>query len=150
MSIQGLQRLEVWRKSKDFALLVIQQVLPLLPSEEKWSLNQQLRRAAQSIPANIAEGYGRYYYQENIRFCYMAGGSLEETLSHLVLCHELRYIPDALFQQLSQDGELLERLINGYIAYLKRSKQGADEPGAGYSIRELEVPYDLDTNDDSA
>lgn len=150
MSIQGLQRLEVWRKAKDFAVIIYQQVLPLLPQEEKWSANQQLRRSAQSIPANLAEGYGRYYYQENIRFCYMARGSLEETLSQLVLCHELNYIPDSLYDQLSKDGESLERLINGYIAYLKRSKQGANEPGAEHNIHESEEYYLTDIPDDAS
>ncbi|MDI6770377.1 MAG: four helix bundle protein [Anaerolineales bacterium] len=148
MSIQGLQRLEVWRKAKDFALKVHREVLPLLPPEEKWALNQQIRRSAQSIPANIAEGYGRYYYQDNVRFCYIARGSLEETLSHIVLAHELDYLPDALYQELGQNGEDLTRLINGYIAYLKRSKQGVNEPGAHHAVREPFEPYIEDTPGD--
>jgi len=150
MSIQGLERLEVWRKAKEFVVAIHQQILPLLPSEEKWSMNHQLRRSAQSIPANLAEGYGRYYYQENIRFCYMARGSLEETLSHLVLCHELNYIPDSLYEQLYKDGESIDRLINGYIAYLKRSKQGANEPGAEHATRESDEPYLTDLPDDAS
>ena len=101
MSIQGLQRLEVWRRSKDFALRIYREVLPLLPPEEKWALNQQLRRSSVSISANIAEGYGRYYYQDNVRFCYNARGSLEETLSQIVLCHEMGYMPAPLFQKLA-------------------------------------------------
>jgi four helix bundle protein len=116
----------------------------LLPPEEKWSLNQQLRRSANSIPANIAEGYGRFYYQENIRFCYNARGSLEETLSHLVICYELKYISKSLFDPLEQDGEKLTQLINGYIGYLKRSKQGQNEPGANQSIREDIASYEID------
>jgi four helix bundle protein len=140
MSIQGLEKLEAWRKAKDFALKVHREVLPLLPPEEKWALNQQIRRSAQSIPANIAEGYGRYYYQDNVRFCYNARGSLEETLSHIVLAHELDYLPDALYQELGRNGEDLTRLINGYIAYLKRSKQGVNELGAHYAVRE---PFEL-------
>ena len=149
MSVQGLQRLEVWRNAKDFAVTIHKQVLPLLPPEEKWSLSQQLRRSAQSIPANIAEGYGRYYYQDNIRFCYMARGSLEETLSHLVLCFELNYIPALLYQQLCQEGDTLNRLINGYVAYLKRSKQGASEPGANHAIHESDESYLPEFTDDN-
>ena len=149
MSVQGLQRLEVWRNAKDFAVTIHKQVLPLLPPEEKWSLSQQLRRSAQSIPANIAEGYGRYYYQDNIRFCYMARGSLEETLSHLVLCFELNYIPNQLYQQLCQEGDTLNRLINGYVAYLKRSKQGASEPGANHAIHESDESYLPEFTDDN-
>jgi four helix bundle protein len=52
----GLQKLETWIKSRDFALEVYKKVLPVLPSEEKYNLSSQLRRAATSIPANIAEG----------------------------------------------------------------------------------------------
>ncbi len=85
-------------RRKDFAVRSLsRKCFPCCLLEEKWGLSQQIRRSAQSIPANIAEGYGRYYYQETIRFCYIARGSLEETLSHLVLAHELGYIPDRLF-----------------------------------------------------
>ena len=105
MSVKSLETLEVWRKSKGFSLRVYREVLLLLPSEEKWNLSQQLRRSSSSIPANIAEGYGRFYDQETIRFCYIARGSLEEALSHLVLCFELKYIPNELFNSLEQDGE---------------------------------------------
>ena len=100
MSMQGLQRLEVWKRAKDFALRIYQDVLPLLPPEEKWNLNSQIRRSSLSISANIAEGYGRFYYQENVRFCYNARGSLEETLSHLVFSFEAKYIPDTLYQRI--------------------------------------------------
>ena len=144
MSIKSLETLETWRKSKEFSLRVYREVLPLLPSEEKWHLNQQLRRSSNSIPANIAEGYGRFYYQDNIRFCYNARGSLEETLSHLVMCHELNYIPKTLFDSLEQDGEKLTQLINGYIGYLKRSKQGHNEPGASHSIHEETALYEIE------
>ena len=83
---KGLDSLEVWRRSIDFAKLIHDTVLPILPVEEKWGLAQQLRRASQSISANIAEGYGRYYYQEGVRFCYIARGSLEETISFFYSC----------------------------------------------------------------
>ncbi len=148
MSIQGLLRLEVWCRSKDFALRIYREVLPLLPSEEKWALNQQLRRSSVSISANIAEGYGRYYYQDNIRFCYNARGSLEETLSHIVFCHEIGYVPASLLQELAGEGEEITRMINGYIAYLKKSKQGANEPGANHVIHELQAPYLVEIPDD--
>jgi four helix bundle protein len=141
MSIKNLESLETWCKAKEFALRVYQEILPLLPSQEKWNLTQQLRRSASSIPANIAEGHGRYYYQENVRFCYIARGSLEESLSHIVLAFELKYIPEALYRDFEQGGEKLSQLLNGYIGYLKRSKQGANEPGANAAVREYSEPY---------
>ncbi|MGZ9225269.1 MAG: four helix bundle protein [Anaerolineales bacterium] len=149
MSVKSLETLEAWKKAKEFALRVYREALPLLPPEEKWNLNQQLRRSSNSIPANISEGYGRFYYQDNIRFCYNARGSLEETLSHLVICNELKYIPKTLFDSLEQDGEKLTQLINGYIGYLKRSKQGQNEPGASHSVRETPILYDLEPPESS-
>ena len=141
MSIGGLEKLDVWCKARDFAVRVHKEVLPLLPLEEKWSLNQQIRRSSQSIPANIAEGHGRFYFQDNIRFCYIARGSLEESLSHVVYAYKVNYISEPLFKSFAADGENLNRLINGYIGFLKKSKQGANEPGENYSVRETPSDY---------
>jgi four helix bundle protein len=74
---KGLETLQVWQKAMALAVKVQQEILPLLPPEEKWAMAAQLRRSVQSIPGNIAEGYGRYYFQESVRFCYIARGSLE-------------------------------------------------------------------------
>jgi len=140
-NIQGLETLEAWKRAKDFAIKVCKEVLPLLPVEEKWSLNQQIRRSVQSVPANIAEGHGRFYYQETIRFCYIARGSLSETYTHLTIAYELSYIPQTVYFGLRKQVEELIRIINGYIAYLKRAKIGANEPGAGYTAREDAASY---------
>jgi four helix bundle protein len=149
MSIQGLKRLQVWVRAKDFALAIYKRVLPELPPEEKWNLNQQLRRSSLSISANIAEGYGRFYYQDNVRFCYNARGSLEETLSHLIFAFEVDFIPESLYKELESEGEEIDKMLNGYIGYLKKSKQGANEPGANYAVREDSEPYETNAFDDS-
>ena len=148
MSVEGLKRLKVWVRAKDFALKVYGQVLPLLPMEEKWNLNQQLRRCSSSISANIAEGYGRFYYQENVRFCYVARGSLEETLSHLTFAVELKYIPMELYKEFENEGEEIDKMLNGYISFLKKSKQGANEPGGNYHVREESVTYSTEVFED--
>ncbi len=146
MSISGLEKLDVWCKARDFAVRINKEVLPLLPVEEKWSLDQQLRRSSQSISANIAEGHGRFYFQDNVRFCYIARGSLEETLSYIVYANQVGYISEALYKSLALDGENLNRLINGYIGFLKKSKQGANGPGANYTIRETLSDYIVEDN----
>jgi len=148
MSVSGLEKLDVWCRARDFAVRVNKQILPLLPTEEKWALSQQIRRSSQSIPANIAEGHGRFYFQDNVRFCYIARGSLEETLSYLVYAIKVGYIPDELYKSLAVDGENLNRLINGYISFLKKSKQGANEPGANYVVHDM--PTDYITEDNSS
>src|SRR5687768_9730446 len=117
MSISGLEKLDVWCKARDFAVRVNKEILPLLPPEEKWSLNQQIRRSSQSIPANIAEGHGRFYFQDNVRFCYIARGSLEETLSHIVYAYKVNYVSERVYKSFAADGENLNRLINGYIGF---------------------------------
>ena len=146
MSITGLEKLDVWCKARDFAIRIHKEVLPLLPSDEKYALSQQLRRSSQSIPANIAEGHGRFYFQDNVRFCYIARGSLEETLSHIVYAYKVDYFSEVIYKSFAVDGESLNRLINGYIGFLKKSKQGASEPGANYAVRDLPVSYIIEDN----
>ena len=147
MSVDGLKRLKVWETAKDFAVKIYKQVLPLLPQEEKWSLNQQIRRSSTSISANIAEGYGRFYYQDNVRFCYNARGSLEETLSHLIVCFEAGLIAETVYKELESEGEEIEKMLNAYIAFLKKSKQGENEPGANHKVREEAEPYNIETSE---
>ena len=101
-----------------------------------------------SVPANIAEGYGRFYYQDNVRFCYNGRGSLEETLSHLSFAFEADFIPEILFKELENEGEEIDKMLNGYISYLKKSKQGLNEPGANHSIREETELYDTEALED--
>lgn len=148
-NIQGLETLEAWKRAKDFAVKVCKEVLPLLPAEEKWSLSQQIRRAVQSVPANIAEGHGRFYFQETVRFCYIARGSLSETYTHITVAYELGYIPQKAYADLRKHVEELIRIINGYIAYLKRAKIGANEPGAAHRVREDSAPYSTDYLEDA-
>ena len=146
MSISGLEKLDVWNRAQVFAVRTHKEILPILPIEEKYALSQQIRRSSQSIPANIAEGHGRFYFQDNVRFCYIARGSLEETLSHIVYAHKVDYIAETLYKSFSVDGENLNRLINGYIGFLKKSKQGANEPGANYAVRETSEDYSVEDN----
>jgi four helix bundle protein len=79
---KGLESLKLRQKAVDFAVLVCKEILLMLPVEEKWVLSSQLCRSVQSIPANIAEGFGRFYYQETIHFCYIARGSLNGSTSY--------------------------------------------------------------------
>lgn len=149
MTVMNLDKLEVWMRAKDFALAVYKEVVPHLPSDEKWNLTQQLKRAAQRIPANIAEGHGRYHFLDNVRFCYMTRGSLTEVQSHMALAHNLGYLPDEIYKQMTSHAESIGKQLNNYIAHLKRSKQGEKEFPAGYAIREESEPYILDDPDEA-
>jgi four helix bundle protein len=139
---KGLESLAVWKKALNFAVWVHQSVLPCLPAEEKYLLTSQIKRASQSISANIAEGHGRYYFQEGVRFCYIARGSLEETRSHLILANRLGYLPQPALLEARRMIEEIRRLINGYISYLKQTRQGSAEPGS--AIHETGVGYEIE------
>ena len=141
--MEGLNRLQVYQEAQSLAKLVYREVIPGLPSEEKWGLASQIRRAAASIPANIAEGYGRYYYQDTIRFCYIARGSLMELSSHLEIAVAQDYLSPEAGQVLEEKMALVLKLIHGYIKYLKQSKHGLGEPGSN-GIAEGNSEYFLD------
>ena len=121
MSNDSLNKLLAWKEAKSLTLLGYRNILPDIPSEEKWGIGIQLRRASQSISTNIAEGFGRYYYQDMVRFCYIARGSLEETISLVALSYGLGFIRDEKSQLLIEKSNQVLQLINGYISYLKKS-----------------------------
>jgi four helix bundle protein len=145
MTTSGLERLNCWSKARELAVEIYREVVPLLPPEEKYNLASQIKRAAVSVPANIAVGYGRYYYQSNIQFCYNARGSLEELLSHLIITHDLKFISDELFQKLTSEANHLVLLLNGYIAYLKKTKQGEKESENQSIIKDDSTLYNVET-----
>jgi four helix bundle protein len=109
-----------------------------------------LKRAAQSIPANIAEGHGRYHFLDNVRFCYTARGSLVEVQNHIALAHELSFLPDEIYKRMTTHAESIGKQLNNYIAYLKRSKQGEKEFPTGYTVREESDAYFLDNQDEDS
>ena len=129
MGKQGLEDLKVWQKARELAVQVCKELLPQLPPEEKFALSQQMRRAVQSVPANIAEAYGRYSFQDAMRFLYIARGSLEETYSQLVIAMDLDYSDTDTISACMEKYKKTARLLNGYIDYLKISqkKEGRQE-----------------------
>ena len=120
--MQTLDTLEVYISAKAFRKEIVA-IANTFPKEEKFLLTAQIKDCARSISANIAEGYGRYHYQEAIQFCRIARGSLLETYDHLSSALDENYINEILFQELKIKQESLLKMLNGYIAYLKRRKQ---------------------------
>ena len=98
-----------------------------LPAEEKYCLGSQMRRAAISISNNVAEGHGRWHYLENIRFCIIARGSVAESLDDLNVCEDESYGDQQMVAGLKPEGYELIRRINGYMAYLRKCKQGKEQ-----------------------
>ncbi len=101
----------------------ISELVKTLPDKEKFLLANQITRSARSITANIAEGYGRYTFTDTRNFFIIARGSVTETMEHLQTTFDEKYINKELLKQHEDKCELVFKLINGYIAYLDKSKQ---------------------------
>lgn len=92
------------------------------PKDELFNLTMQIRKAALSITSNIAEGHGRYHFQETMQFCRTSRGSLNEVIDQLYLALDMHYISKQEFESLYKKGRDLEQILNGYIAYLEKNK----------------------------
>lgn len=96
-----------------------------LPQFEKYELGRQIRRASLSLTNNIAEGHGRYHYLDQIKFQLQARGSLAELVDDLNVCEDEDYLPIDDVTALKDRAKEVQRLINGYIRYLRDRKSGA-------------------------
>ena len=115
--------LETWKQSRKIRNYV-SDLVKKFPVDEKFRLIDQIIRSSRSIGNNLAEGHGRFHYQDNIRFCIMARGSLTETLDHLIIALDEKIITEETLQSFQSEYESCLKLINGYIQYLKSKKMG--------------------------
>jgi four helix bundle protein len=106
----SLRDVMAWRKAHEFVLAVYH-FTDSFPQREIFGLTHQMRRAAVSIPANIAEGFGKRSKPEKARFLNIAEGSLEESRYYLILAQDLRYGNTEQLMRLLQDAS---RLLNAY------------------------------------
>ena len=117
----SFEELEVWKVSREFKKRCKDRAANF-PKYEDYRLKDQIVRAARSVTANIAEGLGRFHYQENIQFCRQARGSLTEILDHFIEALDSGYITEDQLNEIRTDYSNCLHLLNGYIAYLKRAK----------------------------
>ena len=116
-------KLETWIRAHEL-MLEIYGFARELPESEKFGRVSQVTRSGSSVPANIAEGCGRYYFQENIAFCRKARGSLDETRNHIIAARDLHQAPRDKCEELLDRCLVVRKLLNGYIRYLNKSKPG--------------------------
>ncbi|MEX2591566.1 MAG: four helix bundle protein [Anditalea sp.] len=86
-------------------------------------MTSQAKRSSRSITNNIAEGFGRFHFQENIQFCRQARGSLTETLDHMIIAHDEQMISNEELETFRVLYDSCLKLLNGYIDYLTRAKE---------------------------
>lgn len=117
----GLEEFELYKSARHYRKRIYK-VIKCLPSEEKYALGLQMRKAIVSVTNNIAEGHGRWHFKENIQFCRISRGSTEEIIDDLNVCIDEKYYSAIDCEELKKEGYELIRMINGYISYLKKSK----------------------------
>jgi len=120
--LKDFRNLNVWKKAHAVALAAYA-VTRSFPKEELYALTSQLRRAAASVPAHIAEGCGRGSDAEFGRFLQVAMGSASELEYHLLLAHDLHYLNDEAFNQPNSDAVEMKRML---ASLLRRIKGGAE------------------------
>jgi four helix bundle protein len=119
--MNSFEELECWKKSaelrKDISALV-----KSFPTFEKYALSSQMIRCSRSVTNNIAEGFGRFHFQENAQFCRQSRGSLFELIDHLSIALEEEYIDEEKHLELKSSCLNCIKILNGYIKYLLDAK----------------------------
>jgi four helix bundle protein len=119
--MKSFEELECWKKAAALRRK-ISLLAKTFPKEERFRLSDQIVRASRSVTANIAEGYGRYHYQENIQFCRQSRGSLFEIIDHLTVAQDEAYISREVFRELRNEIDECLAILNGFINYLNKAK----------------------------
>lgn len=121
MSYQGFEDLEIWKKG-GVLRNEVRNLCKTFPSDERFKLVDQMVRASRLVTANIAEGSGRFHHQEYIQFCRVARGSSTEMLDHFTVALDEGYIEKEVFDTFWNEYKTLQKMINGYISYLRKRK----------------------------
>lgn len=118
----SFEDVKAWQLAREFRKNIYK-ITKNFPKEELYCLTSQIRRASISVHSNIAEGYGRYNFQENIQFCRIARGSINEVFDQLYVALDENYINKNTFNDTLNDGRNTEMAINGYIGFLKEQQK---------------------------
>jgi four helix bundle protein len=122
-TFRTFEDLEVYKKAREFRKRMYTTARKL-PDFEKYELGRRIRRAAVSLTNNIVEGHGRYHYLDEIKFQIQARGSLGELLDDLNVYQDENYLSLAEIVELKEQAKEVQRLINGYIRFLRSRKSG--------------------------
>jgi four helix bundle protein len=112
MAVRHFRELIAWQKAMDLVESIYRST-DKFPSYERFGLTNQLRRAAVSIPSNIAEGQGRASTKDFLHFLSISRGSLQEVQTQVELARRLDYLGEQASQNLTESAEELARILNG-------------------------------------
>ncbi len=117
--LKSFQELNAWKKAYHLSL-VVYSLTASFPRDERYGLVSQLRRAAASVGANIAEGFGRRSTKDFVRYLEIASGSLEETRHFLILSRDLGYLNGKQYPELTATCDEVGRLLGGLSVSLRK------------------------------
>ena len=120
-AIRTFEDLECWKACRELRIFVARVLCKALPKDERYRIGDQILRAARSTTANIAEGYGRFHYLDNAKFCSNARGSCWETVDHMITANDEELISEDLLDQGRAVAAKAVALLNGYISYLRKA-----------------------------
>ncbi len=122
MNYKGYKDLKCYIKARELRIF-ISDLSKKFPPFEKFLLTAQIIDCSRSVSRNIAEGYGRYTYTDTRHFFIISRGSATETMEQLTTAFDEKYITEEELKTGEEKCELVFKLINGYIAYLDKSKK---------------------------
>ena len=117
--LRNYKDLKVWQKAYTLCLQIYE-MTKKYPSEERFGLSSQLRRAGVSVPSNIAEGYGRKSTRQYVQFLYVSYGSICERQTQLLLSKDLCYLKEVMFLEISSKLSEVERMLMALIKSLEK------------------------------
>jgi len=119
--VKDYKELEVWQKGI-LLVLKVYELTKVFPKEERYALTDQIKRAAVSIPSNIAEGASRNTTKEFIQFLYIARGSASELETQIIIAKKLGYMNDE--ESLISDITIIRKMLNALITSLRKIVNG--------------------------
>jgi len=115
--MKNYRDLIVWQKSMNMVVMVYN-LAKYFPDEEKFGLTSQIKRSAVSIPSNIAEGYGRNYTKDYLRFLQIARGSLFECQTQIEIAVNLQFVDNNHVKEINEFAVEIEKMLNSLITKL--------------------------------
>ncbi|MEP1150812.1 MAG: four helix bundle protein [Balneola sp.] len=131
--VRTFEDLKVWQIAHKISIETFEQT-KRFPPDERYRLKDQMIRSSRSISDNLAEGYGRFHYQENTQYCRQSRGSAYELINQYITAYDSGYISQEELQNYKDLISECIKLLNGYIRYLQKAKNDN-------TIREDEVFY---------
>lgn len=123
--VRDFTDLDAWKLARELRQRVYR-LSSLFPPEEKHVLTRQIRRAAISVTANLAEGYGRYSYQENSQFCRLSRASVYEVRDHLYTAFDRGYLGRPAWESTDKLARRVIQVLNGYIRATQKLRNRRD------------------------